>query len=59
VLRKIFEPKRDEVAAEWRKLHNEEPIDLYFLDKCYSGDKIKKSKLGGKERCIQCFDGET
>jgi hypothetical protein len=24
VLRKIFEPKRDEVTGEWRKLHNEE-----------------------------------
>ena len=24
VLRKIFEPKRDELIGEWRKLHNEE-----------------------------------
>jgi hypothetical protein len=24
VLRKIFEQKRDEVAGEWRKLHNED-----------------------------------
>jgi hypothetical protein len=24
VLRKIFEPKKDEVRGEWRKLHNEE-----------------------------------
>jgi hypothetical protein len=23
VLRRIFEPKRDEVTGEWRKLHNE------------------------------------
>jgi hypothetical protein len=23
-LRRIFGPKRDEVAGEWRKLHNEE-----------------------------------
>jgi hypothetical protein len=22
-LRRIFEPKRDEVTVEWRKLHNE------------------------------------
>jgi hypothetical protein len=29
VLRKIFEPKRDEVTGEWRKLHNEELRDLY------------------------------
>jgi hypothetical protein len=29
VLRRIFGPKRDEVTGEWRKLHNEELIDLY------------------------------
>jgi hypothetical protein len=29
VLRRIFEPKRDEVAGEWRKLHSEELHNLY------------------------------
>ena len=29
VLRRIFGPKSDEVRGEWRKLHNEEPTDLY------------------------------
>jgi len=29
MLRTIFEPKRDEETREWRKLHNEELIDLY------------------------------
>ena len=29
VLRRVFGPKRDEVTGEWRKLHNEELIDLY------------------------------
>jgi len=29
VLRRIYEPKRDEEAGEWRKLHNEELDDLY------------------------------
>jgi len=29
VLRRIFGPKRDKVAREWRKLHNEELNDLY------------------------------
>jgi hypothetical protein len=29
VLRRIFEPKRDEVTGEWRKLYNEELRDLY------------------------------
>jgi len=30
VLRRIFGPNRDEVTGKWRKLHNEELIDLYF-----------------------------
>jgi hypothetical protein len=29
VLRRIFEPKRDEVTGGWRNLHNEELHDLY------------------------------
>jgi hypothetical protein len=29
VLRRIFAPKRDEVMAEWRKLHNGELHNLY------------------------------
>jgi hypothetical protein len=29
VLREIFEPKREDVTGEWRKLHNEELNDLY------------------------------
>jgi len=29
VLRRIFGPKRDKVTSEWRKLHNENLIDLY------------------------------
>jgi hypothetical protein len=28
-LRRIFGSKRGEVTKEWRKLHNEEPNDLY------------------------------
>ena len=30
-LRRIFEPKLDEITEEWRKLHNEELNDLYSL----------------------------
>jgi hypothetical protein len=29
VLRRIFEPKRDEATGEWRRLHNDELNDLY------------------------------
>ena len=31
VLRKMFGPKSDEVTGQWRRLHNEELLDLYFL----------------------------
>jgi hypothetical protein len=31
VLRRVFGPKRDKVTEEWRKIHNEELNDLYFL----------------------------
>jgi hypothetical protein len=29
VLRRIFGPKREEAAGEWRRLHNEELYALY------------------------------
>ena len=29
VLRRIFGPRREEVTGEWRRVHNEEPNDLY------------------------------
>jgi hypothetical protein len=29
VLRRIFGPKREEVAGGWRRLHNKELHDLY------------------------------
>jgi hypothetical protein len=40
VLGKIFGPKRDEVTAEWRKLHNEELHDLYSSSIIF---RVKKS----------------
>ena len=31
VLRRIFGAKREDVTREWRKLHNEELNDLYYI----------------------------
>jgi len=42
VLRRIFGPKSDEVTGEWRKLHNEELIDLYSQNIIWV-----KSEMGG------------
>ena len=45
VLRRVFGPKRDEVTGEWRKLHNEELIDLYSLPSIVQVVKSKTNPL--------------
>jgi hypothetical protein len=44
VLRRIFDPKRDEVAGGWRKLHDEE------LHNLYSSPSIIRRPLGRPRR---------
>jgi hypothetical protein len=44
VLRNVFGPKREEVTADWRKLHNEELHDLYS-SQCVGREKKKNPKL--------------
>jgi len=41
---RVFGRKRDEVTGEWRKLHNEELSDLYFLP---SSVRVVKSRRMG------------
>ena len=66
VLSTIFLPRRDKVTREWRKLHNEELNDLYSLPNFVRVIKSRRmrraghvARMGGKERCIQGFGGET
>jgi len=64
VLRKIFEPKRDEGTGEWRKLHNEELSDFYFSSNIIRVTKSRRKRWVGRiaravERCIQGFGGNT
>ena len=47
VLRRVFGPKRDEVAGEWRKLHSEELIDLYSLPNIVRVVKSRRMKWVG------------
>ena len=42
VLRRIFGPRRDEVAGEWRRLHNEELNDLYSSPNIVRGVKSRR-----------------
>ena len=65
VMRRIFGPKRDEVISKWRKLHNEELNNLYSSPNTVRVIKTRMrwagqvACMGGKERRIQIFGGET
>ena len=47
MLRRVFEPKRDEVTGEWRKLHNEELNDLYCSTNIVRLIKSRRIKWAG------------
>ena len=47
VLRRIFGPKRDEVAGEWRKLHNEELNILYCSPNIVQLIKSRRMRCAG------------
>ena len=47
VLRRIFGPKRDEVTAEWRKLHNEKLNDLYSSPNIFQVIKLRRATWTG------------
>jgi hypothetical protein len=64
VVRRIFGPKRDEVAGNWIKLHNEELNDLYSSPNIVLMNKSRRMRWAGHvvhmgERHIESFDGET
>jgi hypothetical protein len=47
VLRRVFEPKRDEVKGAWRKLHNEELNDVYFSPTIVWVIKLRRMRWAG------------
>jgi hypothetical protein len=65
VLRRIFSPKKGEVAARWRTLHNEELTDLYSSPNIVQFIKPKRMRWGGhverigKGEVYTGFCGET
>ena len=57
VLRRMFAPKRDEVAEEWRKLHNEELLicthPIYFGGNQFERNDIRGTcSTYGKRSCV-------
>ena len=62
VLSRVFGPKREEVSGEWRKLHNEEPSDLYSLPNIVRMVKSRRMRWAGHVARMggaQGFGGET
>jgi hypothetical protein len=68
VLRRIFGPKRDEVAGGWSGLHKEELDDLYCSPNIVRVIRSKRMKndvggacstYGAEDRYRQGFGGET
>jgi hypothetical protein len=49
---RISEPKRDEVRGEWRKLHNQEPNNLYSLPNIVWVIKSRRMRGVGHVACM-------
>ena len=47
MLRRIFGPRRDEVTADWRRLHNEEINVLYSSPNIVRVKKSRRIRLAG------------
>jgi hypothetical protein len=66
VLRRIFEPKRDEVTREWRKLYNEELHNLYSSPDIIGQVRSRRmrwaghvARFGRGEKSAQGFGGKA
>jgi len=64
VFRRIFEPRRDEVTGEWRRLHNEELNDLYSSPNIVRVIKSRRmrwarhvARMGEERGCIGSWWG--
>ena len=60
VLRRIFEPKRDEVTRDWRRPHNVELHDLYSSQNIIWVIKLRVEREAGHVECMgRGFGGES
>jgi hypothetical protein len=53
VMRRIFGPKREEVAGGWRRLHNEELHNLYASPNIIEMTNSWKVKCTGNLACLR------
>jgi hypothetical protein len=53
VLRRIFESKREEVAGDWRRLHNEELHNLYASSNIIRVIKSGRMRWVGYVACMR------
>jgi hypothetical protein len=60
MLRRIFGPKEEEVAGDWRRLHNVELHNLYALPSTVRRMRwMRHAACMGDEKCIQNFGWKT
>jgi hypothetical protein len=52
MLKRIFEPQRDEVMREWRKLHSEELHNLYSSPDIIRQMKSRRMRWAGHVACM-------
>jgi hypothetical protein len=52
VLRRIFDPKSDEVTGEWRKLHNSKLHNLYSSPDIIRQIKSRRMRWTGHVACM-------
>jgi hypothetical protein len=55
VLRRIFGPKRDEVARGWRKLHDEELQNLYSSPSIIRMIELRRVRWAGHREEKECI----
>jgi hypothetical protein len=53
VLRRIFGPKREEVAGGWRRPHNEEFHNLYISPNIIRVIKSRRMRWAGHVTCMR------
>jgi hypothetical protein len=55
VRRRIFGPQREEVAGDWRKMHNEELHNFYSSPNIIVVIKSRTIKWTGLVACMECM----